>query len=185
MRNTLCSAQVFILTAVMAGCGDPGTGPDTSDQATEFASGVFAAGSGLNMTAPPIGPQTIPCPGGGTRRIEGNSAASDNNGERTVDWTISLTHNNCALRLGDLSLVLSGSSQSTGHSRMRMPATAGGAPIILEYQAHERGSMTTTQDGRSITCSYDITQQLDAANNVIRMTGTSCGRSVDLSRPVR
>ena len=186
MRNTIRSARVLLLTAMLAGCGDSGTGPDTnSQQATEFATGVFAAGSGLNMTAPPIGPQTVPCPAGGTRRIAGNTDASETNGERTLVWSISLTHNDCGMQLGNISLVLSGSSQSDGRSRMRMPSTAGGAPVILEYRARERGSMTTTQDGRSMTCSFDITSQLDPVSNVIRMTGTSCGRSVDLSRPVR
>jgi hypothetical protein len=185
VSELLLDGSVVLVLFVLGACDDGGTGPDQdADQATGFA---LAALGMMGSAGPGVGgplPQTLPCPSGGSRVIDGTTHSASGAGVHTVEWNLSMEYRDCALRIDTMSIELDGATRSEGRSRVRAPAQGGQRPTVLELESRDRGQMTTRTNGRTQTCSFDMTQRFDPVKNEIRLTGTSCGHKIDISRPV-
>lgn len=174
-------ALVLALVTV-AGCSESSTAPEPAIEADAFA---LAATPGMTAFAFGPGglPRELPCPAGGKLNLEGTTSAQVSGTELSSTWTITTRHLDCAVRINDRTLVTSGSANSTGHMRMRLPAQSGDPPAMLEFEARSQGEMTTRDGVHTRTCTYDLTQRYDAARKEVTLTGTSCGHSINIVRP--
>jgi hypothetical protein len=51
---------------------------------------------------------------------------------------------------------------------------------LLENEVHQVGRLTFTYDGESRTCDIDVTVTIDADKGTARLTGSQCGKRVDV-----
>ena len=122
------------------------------------------------------------------RVIDGTSNVAVQRDERSVTWDLTLELRDCTIRFnhpagGQIVLVQSGTSESEGHTRFRVTPQSPQPAVLLELESSERGEMTTREGNRVRTCAFDITQRFEPATNQVRMTGTSCGHTIDIVRP--
>ena len=166
----------------MAACSDSSTEPEQSVNSDAFALALMGMGS-----TPPTslnGPQTVACPGGGSRTMNG-SATHDQSGDvLTTTWDFTNTMSACVMSVDTFRVELSGQTRSEGRSRVRVPTQAGASAAMLELESHSTGQTTTKLNGRTTSCSHDMTQRYNAASNQMRLTGTSCGRTIDMTVPI-
>jgi hypothetical protein len=164
-----------------AACSDSGTEPEQSVNSDAFALTLM----GMAGTPPTTlgGPQTVACPGGGSRTMNGNATHDQSGDVLTSTWNFTNTMSACVMTMDTFRVELSGQTRSEGHSRVRVPTQAGGSSAILELESHSTGQTTAKQNGRTTSCTHDITQRFNAASNQMRLTGTSCGHTIDMTVP--
>jgi hypothetical protein len=51
---------------------------------------------------------------------------------------------------------------------------------LTHQQSSQTGSMTITVDGVSRTCAYDMQHEFESASRTYHITGTACGREIDI-----
>jgi hypothetical protein len=169
------------LIVTLAACSESSTEPDSSINADLFAQAAVPLLS--SFTVGPTGlPAQVPCPAGGSLQMQGTTSFQANGNEFASTWDFTVQHNDCAIAVNARTLMTSGSTTSTGQMRMRPPAQPGGRVEMLEYEARNHGQLTTRDGNQSRTCSFDLTQHYDAVRKEMRMTGTSCGQTINLVR---
>ncbi|MGH7470012.1 MAG: hypothetical protein ACRENP_18865 [Longimicrobiales bacterium] len=185
MRATRKPTAVLLMLPLIAmtACSDPGTGPaelDAVDRALADISMMSNMGAGVAGERP----QTVPCPFGGSRVTDGMVTTGFADGVYTCVWDLTMAYRHCALRVDTLTIELDGLTHSEGRSRTRVPSAAGQSVVPLELDGRNWGEMTTRLDTRTQTCSFEMRQRYDPIKSEIRLTGTSCGRSIDIARPI-
>ena len=160
------------------GSGDVGLG-------AVFSIGVDQSGASASVTtAPfPINNQftvTKQCPRGGQVVIAGSVTGT---GDRTthnltLDANATRTDTNCAFDTRNGVLTLNGNPNLayTGHLNIVNGALSG-----LQTQAH-KGSFTWARTGGSGTCDVDITSSYDPSTHTVTVTGSFCGRVVNITK---
>ena len=160
------------------GSGDVGLG-------AVFSIGVDQSGASASVTtAPsPINNQftvTKQCPRGGQVVIAGSVTGT---GDRithnlTLDANATRTDTNCAFDTRDGVLTLSGNPNIayTGHLNIVNGALSG-----LQTQTH-KGSFTWSRTGGSGTCDVDISSSYDPSTHTVTVTGSFCGRAVNITK---
>ena len=160
------------------GSGDVGLG-------AVFSIGVDQSGASASVTtAPfPINNQftvTKQCPRGGQVVIAGSVTGT---GDRTthnltLDANATRTDTNCAFDTRNGVLTLNGNPNLayTGHLNI-----VNGAPSGLQTQTH-KGSFTWARTGGSGTCDVDITSSYDPSTHTVTVTGSFCGRVVNITK---
>lgn len=160
------------------GTGDVGLG-------ATFSVGVDGSGSAAATTSVPfpINNQftvTKQCPRGGQVVIAGSVTGT---GDRTthsltLDANATRTDTNCAFDTRDGILTISGNPNIayTGHLNIVNGALSG-----LQTQTH-KGSFTWSRTGGSGTCDVDITSSYDPATHTVTVTGSFCGRIVNVTK---
>jgi len=160
------------------GSGDVGLG-------AVFSIGVDQSGAAASVaTAPfPINNQftvTKQCPRGGQVVIAGSVTGT---GDRTthnltLDANATRTDTNCAFDTRNGVLTLSGNPNIayTGHLNIVNGALSG-----LQTQTH-KGSFTWSRTGGSGTCDVDISSSYDPSTHTVTVTGSFCGRIVNITK---
>jgi hypothetical protein len=160
------------------GSGDVGLG-------AVFSIGVDQSGASASVaTAPfPINNQftvTKQCPRGGQVVIAGSVTGT---GDRTthnltLDANATRTDTNCAFDTRNGVLTLSGNPNIayTGHLNIVNGALSG-----LQTQTH-KGSFTWSRTGGSGTCDVDISSSYDPSTHTVTVTGSFCGRIVNITK---
>ena len=175
-------AAFALITVTLAACSDAGPAGPATGQSEALA--ISAMGSGFMMVGPPIGPLEMPCPAGGKRILSGEHNVSTANGVSTSTFKHTLTYVDCATQLPHGKVVMKGSTQSEGTSRIQEPAALGGRPTLLELNSHDVGTITSTFADQSHSCSIDLRHTLERATNTMRVKGTACGNAIDRSFPL-
>jgi hypothetical protein len=184
-RHARHASLLLPLLFLFAGCSESGTEPEAdADTANDFAQVFLMLSGEMNFAGPGELPVTLPCPAGGTRRLDGNFATGSNDAELTATWSLEALYSDCAFNLQETMLTLTGTMTSTGQTKYRLPAEQGQPGILLEYSSRSFGQMTTRSGQGTQTCGFDTTVQFDPALNVLRMMGTSCGHTINITRPV-
>jgi len=160
------------------GSGDVGLG-------AVFSIGVDQSGASASVTtAPfPINNQftvTKQCPRGGQVVIAGSVTGT---GDRTthnltLDANATRTDTNCAFDTRNGVLTLNGNPNLayTGHLNIVNGALSG-----LQTQTH-KGSFTWSRTGGSGTCDVDISSSYDPSTHTVTVTGSFCGRIVNITK---
>jgi len=157
-----------------------------------FLSDADGSGGLLAMAAglPGIGEfsQSRPCPGGGTRSVEGTRSRSLDAGTGIVntEWTTTQTHDACGVIRrrggGGVAAVIDGSVTAQGAAAFRLPETPGAGRELLAWANYRSGTMTTTVGDQQRSCEVSVVETFDATAETFSVTGTICGRDVDVVR---
>ena len=149
-----------------------------------FSVGVDGSGSASSVSAPvPINNQftvTKQCPKGGQVVIAGTTTGT---GDRTTH-SLSLatiatrTDTNCAFETRNGVLTINGNPNIAFDGKLNI---VNGAFSGLQTATH-KGSFTWARTGGSGTCDVDLTSSFDPATHTVTVTGTFCGRTVNVTR---
>lgn len=198
--RTLFSA--LVLGAVLAGCGDGGTGPGdrslTRAQAVELHAALFAMGAGFaegeipGMIAGnrvPGAPranenffaysfdQPQPCVPSGFVRVKGSMTGTWDDAAQTSVFgaELSVTHNDCAVQTEDGGVfTLSGDPDID--VTLETASDIGG---LASLRITEKGAFTWENDGGSGRCTVDVVAELVSATGALEVSGSFCGFPVD------
>jgi hypothetical protein len=123
---------------------------------------------------------TKQCPKGGQVAIAGSITGT---GDRvahnlSVEAVATRTDTNCAFDTRDGVLTLNGNPNIAYDAKVNIVA---GVLSGLQTQTH-KGSFTWARTGGSGTCDVDITSSFDPATHTVTVTGTFCGRTVNVTR---
>lgn len=182
----------------LAGCEGSTTAPSTSlgDAEIEamalFLSDADGSGGLLAMAEGPSGvgqfSHSRPCPGGGTRSVEGTRNRSGDAGTGIVntEWTTTQIHDACVVmrRRGGrgIAAVIDGSVTALGAATFRIPETPSAGRELLAWANYRSGTTTTTVGDQQRTCEVSVVETFDPVTRAFTMTGTICGRDVDVVR---
>lgn len=194
MKHLLLSAMRPRLGAILLAvaflplaCDDAPTEPTNSDGALALADALLGSAGGLQLATVPgtiAIDREAPCPDGGKHTQRGTTSMTADGDERTITWEFTLRQDNCAHAIQGERIVIDGTIQHDGRQRVRLSHQAGSPPMLLEYEARQHGTATTTFRGTTHTCALDLTTRFEAATNTLHLQGKSCGHSIDLRRPL-
>ena len=173
----------LVVLVVGTACAESSTEPTKAESET-FAGTMAMVGGAFYAGSPFDGPKAMACAGGGQRLLDGRAETTPAGNVVTTTWQLTTQHRDCAITVSNTTLITNGVTQSSGRAVIRLPAQGGQMPTILELQARDAGTMTTRVGNESHTCTFDLSQTFNAATNQVRITGTSCGQSVDFVRSV-
>lgn len=160
------------LFGMVAGLGPGATGPDLRAQAWDV---------GESFTVPVS--ETVPC-FSGSFGIDGTLTVQlDNSGQQlSVQATVAGTPNPCVHRMlnGDLFTITGNPSLNV---TMSMAGNVNGQ--LSSLQVTETGGFKWTSGASSGTCAVNLTSSLNAASQVVTVSGTFCGFSVSNSFPLQ
>lgn len=182
------AAVLAAVTITLAACSDGPSEPAPSDR---DVLGLVFAGTGaapLMSGQPGITVRidgTIACPAGGTLERTGTAHTERDGDVHATEWDFTVIHRECAMEGPFGRVVTDGTMHSEGSSRVVPPAQPGQWPQLLAFQAHQEGTMTSTFNGTTRTCSLDIVQTFEPDDEVMHISGTSCGRAFDVRVPYR
>lgn len=197
--------KLLLIPLLMAAgaCDGGGSGPAGNDQlsaaeAAELTRAMFGMVSGLTGTGLPGGSfnlapmggntftapinETIPCEPSGTVNVDGTVTIGfdDVTMGMSMQADISAAPNACAHRLENGGIIkVTGDPDLDISLRM-----AGGAEELTEFQVTETGAFTWTRGGASGRCAVNIASALNAATQMVTVSGTFCGFPVSETFPV-
>jgi hypothetical protein len=195
------SSIAVVLTLVLSACSnsDDPAGPDPSEttdltfaEASALA-GVFAAealgateGQGPATSGSEVVPfdfevaVTVPCPLGGEVAFTGAmSGAFDTETDAlSLSFAASQVHAGCAVDADGVTVTVNGNPGLELASELSI---AGDPPEGTHMATLSGGFDWATSDGRSGTCSVDLTANLDVGTEVGTAGGTFCGYTVGAS----
>ncbi|HMG69581.1 MAG TPA: hypothetical protein VK544_00600 [Gemmatimonadaceae bacterium] len=154
-------------------------------QAASFSVSVDPSGASASVaSAPfPINTQftvTKQCPRGGQVVIAGGITGT---GDRTthdlsLEAVATRTDTDCAFNTRDGVLTLNGNPNIAYDGKLNI---VNGALSGLQTQTH-KGSFMWARTGGSGTCDVDLSSSFDPATHTVTVTGTFCGRTVNVTR---
>jgi hypothetical protein len=149
-----------------------------------FSVMIDVTGSSASVSAPiPIDNQftvTKQCPQGGQVVIAGRTTGT---GDRTthslsLETVATRTDTNCAFETRHGVLTINGNPNITFDGKVNI---VNGALSGLQTATH-KGSFTWARTGGSGTCDVDLSSSYDPATHTATVTGTFCGRTVNVTR---
>jgi hypothetical protein len=190
--NRSLSAALLLVLATTAACERSTTGardqsPAESPQLAEFGDGLYAspdvagtASFDLNAGAGTF-ERTHSCPAGGSVTVSGSV-------ERTIDratltGTLAVNakrvENACAVQQRNgVTVTITGQP----HTVMTVTQSFNKGVPGVRTQTQKGAFAWTRSNGRSGTCTIDLTSTFDPATRTATIKGTFCGRSVDDTR---
>jgi hypothetical protein len=192
------AAALALLALSLAGCADA-TGPRDETPTQTVAEGIatFLADSDpTSLYASATGTRTgtnqfertTSCPAGGGQTMSGKGTSSLDEATRVVSstWTNTHTQDDCAFQRtrGDqtLTVVIDGSVTATGAFSYRLPEQRGDPRVLLSYTITRKGATTTKVGDRTQRCEINTRETYDPATDRFTITGTICGREVNVTR---
>lgn len=170
----------LIAALLVAACdSDPiASDPEQSQIGLAFASLASAPHTGTGTA-----PHTIACPAGGRIVLDGEHTRASDGAGSIVTWNRSTTFEGCMMDRPGGTAIADGQMQSVGEARFGEPVDQV-APIIY-HRVTQTGSLTTTFNGTTQTCAYDLDHTFEVDGNRYRITGTACGRQLNLTVPAQ
>jgi hypothetical protein len=154
--------------------------------------GAFLDGfGGPSLDRLPAGPQlattvtttftrTRACPGGGDVKLEGTHVVTSDPATHSgsVSFNATRTEEACVVRHEGVSITVNGNPNTVLTANQSW--TNGTRGIRT---ATKKGGFTfSTSNGRTGSCSVDVTATWDPATHTLHVVGTVCNRSIDLTR---
>lgn len=198
MRKLLLIPLLFAATACDRGSGPSGNDQLTAAEAAELARAMFGlasgfAGGGLPGGAFSVAPaernsftvpvqETVPCQPSGTMGVSGTITIQfdDVSFGMAMEADLSARPNACATRMknGDV-IKITGDPDLDIHMEM-----AADAEQLTALQVTQAGAFTWTRSGSSGRCAVNLGSSLNAATQMVSVTGTFCGFPVSETFPV-
>ena len=177
------SAVLIVAVCSVSGCGESSVEPLARDDATiTLGSGTIFDVQSLQGDSAIVNTEGK-CDAGGTRKMSGIVRGSSAGNVRTITFALQSAMIGCAMRAATGQLItVDGLINMTGETRAQLSG-ANQPPMILSATSRQQGTSTTTFDGQTTTCQIDVVQTYDSVTKKSRLTGTSCGRAVDLVVP--
>jgi hypothetical protein len=159
---------------------------ETGDQDGAFLDGFggpsfdrVAAGPQFATTVTTTFTRTRTCPAGGDVKLEGSvthtADAATHSGSTTFDAT--RTENACAFNRNGHSITI------TGNPNTKLTASqsvTNGVPGVRT--ASKVGSFNWTRDGKTGTCTVNVTATWTPSTHTLHVAGTFCNQTVDVTR---
>lgn len=189
----------------LAACGKDATSPASKqlkpDEAQALALGMAASGDAYSgaMAVPDVvtlstasggtsfGPitftQSHPCPKGGsiTPHVTLNGTIDPTARSLTLDVSGTETPSECAYPVKAVTITVNGNPNLAITAHLAIVA---GAPSGAQTFT-EKGAFTwKSSDGRSGSCTVDVTSSADFAKNLRTVTGTFCDQTFNISGPL-
>ncbi len=197
-------ASLAVTALLLAACGRDATAPATGsklapDEAQALAASMAASVDAYAGAVPsaslvgtlgagtPFGPITFTkehaCPKGGSVQpdltIQGTVDMTAHS--LTMDVSGTETPKDCAYPVKSVTITVNGNPNIaiTGHL-----AIVAGVPSGAQTYSQKGGFSWKSSDGRSGTCTVDLTSSADFSKNLRTVTGTFCGQTIDISGPL-
>jgi len=159
---------------------------DTGDQDGAFLDGFggpsfdkVATGPQFATTVTTTFTRTRTCPAGGDVKLEGTvthtADAATHSGSTTFDAT--RTENACAFTHNGHSITITGNPNTKLTSSQ---SVTNGVPGVRT--ATKVGSFNWTRDGKSGTCTVNVTATWTPATHTLHVSGTFCNQTIDVTR---
>ncbi len=199
-------AAVAAAAFALAACGKDATSPAAStqlkpDEAQALALGMAASGDAYSgavaapdvvtlstmTTATTIGPiaftQSHPCPKGGTVTPDVTITGSIDLTARSLSMEVKGTETpkDCAYPVKALTVTVNGNPNLAIDAKLAIVA---GVPSGAQTFTEKGGFTWATSDGRSGTCTVDMTSSADFGKNLRSVSGTFCDTKIDISGPL-
>lgn len=162
----------LVLFSMVSGLGPGATGPDLRGQAWDIGESVSI----------PVN-ETVSCYSGSIG-VDGTATVQlDNTGQQlSMQATVVGTPNPCVHRManGDLFTITGDPSLNV---QISMAGNVNGQ--LSSLQVTETGGFKWTSGASSGTCAVNLTSSLNAASQVVTVSGTFCGFSVSNSFPIQ
>lgn len=180
-RRLVGTVMAVAVPVLLAACDGGPTEPEGG------GADVVLAVLNMSMARHPAsleGPGTweYACPSGGRFVVEGEMSFGQEGDVSIHTWDQLMTYEDCAMSLEGSEAVANGEMHIEGEARFGPPVD-GRAPILMQ-ESSQVGTMTTSYRGETRTCAYDLTHVYVPADEEYRISGTACGRSVDLRAPL-
>lgn len=150
-----------------------------------FSVSLDGSGASASVSAAPITIDnqftvTKQCPKGGQVVIAGRATGT---GDRTthslsLETVATRTDTDCAFQARNGILTLNGNPNIAYDGKLNI---VNGALSGLQTQTH-KGSFKWARTGGSGTCDVDLSSSFDPATHTVTVTGTFCGRTVNVTR---
>jgi hypothetical protein len=170
--NQLASDMDAVATL---GSADVGFGSSFSINASGGAAAASSSSTFTNQFS-----VTRQCPQGGSVAIAGTATGSGDAATHSFSLEVVATRTdaNCAFRTRNGTLTVNGNPNLAYDGKLNI---VNGALSGLQTQTH-KGSFTWARTGGSGTCDVDIASSFDPATHTVTITGTFCGRAVNVTR---
>jgi hypothetical protein len=206
MRIRILSTAV-LTAAILAACGESGTGPGQSEGITRADAAALAralantgvgvaqsgaagaSGASRSVSAAGTGTfsfqfdETEQCRPSGSVAVAGTLSGSWNETAQTAQFQAdaAVRHQSCALRADD-----GGTITLTGDPDIDLSVTARAAAAgLTELRITESGAFSWEKGaGNAGRCTVNLTAQLVAGTQNIRVSGDFCGFAIDETGPI-
>lgn len=123
---------------------------------------------------------TRSCPAGGTVTVSGSIVGTGDPITRNLNVTSTVTRTEaaCAFTSGGSAVSITGTPNVTMTGAIDV---VGGIPVGAQSQTHA-GSFTWSRGSASGSCTVNVTSGFNPAAMMLTVTGTVCGRAVNVSR---
>jgi hypothetical protein len=123
---------------------------------------------------------TRPCPAGGTITIAGTTTGTSDPVAHNLTVTSSLTRTEaaCGMNTQHGVVTLNGNPNVAMTHSINVVA---GKPVGPQTST-QKGSFTWTRGTKTGTCNVDVTSTFDATAGTITVSGSMCGRAINISR---
>jgi hypothetical protein len=158
-----------------SGCDSSPTEPDPANAQIAMAFAAMTATAPVSNTDDQF---VLACPAGGSLIIDGTTTLDIQDNVTVSTWDHTSVYDDCAIDHNGRIVTANGQIELEGEARF------GGSVNQLRQltyqQSSQTGSMTIVVDGRSSTCMYDMHHEFEPTGNTYHITGTACGRAVDM-----
>lgn len=207
MRKRMLAAAALVTTAALAACDAGGaTGPRdaqlTAAQAASLSRALVASGATYASGSVPAGARgtrstnavgsgsfsftfntTVPCTPSGSTGVAGTLGGSVDAVARTgtVQANLAFTHQSCAIKTDDgTTFTLTGDPKID----VVLNAASGETTGLTAFQLTEQGAFNWSRtDGSSGHCNVNVSANLVAGTQNVKLAGTFCGFPVDATVP--
>ncbi|HEX6133522.1 MAG TPA: hypothetical protein VFZ24_06150 [Longimicrobiales bacterium] len=176
LRRSITALSALLVATAACEPGPTTPGTDHAQFVTAFVGLASTAGTSTDGET-----FTAPCPAGGQFVIEGTTTRQRDGEVSIVRWDKAIRYEGCSMTRNGVMARADGQMASAGEARFG-EAVDQHAPLLFQLST-QTGSMTTVVNGTTRTCSYDLRHEFDAGSGSYRITGTACGRAIDMRAP--
>jgi hypothetical protein len=179
-EGTLASADAALLAEEL----DALTGVALSSQIGSFMLFSAVPANGAPLPVDRSFTTTRQCPGGGSVTVAGTTRGETDRATRSLslETNATRTENACAIparRAGGATLTVTGNPNVAIRAVHKV---VNGEPSGPQTVTQKGAFKWSSSDGRSGSCSVDLTSTVDFAARTYSVKGTMCGQTVDVTR---
>lgn len=164
--------------AAFAACGDDPVAPPLDDVDVAFAAASLA------LTIPPNGPDSvdIPCPEGGRLVVEGTNTLYEDPDSAIHEFNQTVLYDGCAFRFQNRDVTTEGNLILVGQGHYG-PQSIDTRRVLMSGQSTQGGALTSTYEGQTVACGYNLSITIDTVTYEQNITGTVCNEPIDITAP--
>ena len=184
VRRSRAALGAVLATAILglAACG--GSDPVAVEPPDEVEITIAAVSLGLSV--PPnntdSGSREAACPVEGRMLLNGPNTLVTTADSMVHRWNQTVQFEDCAFEYQGLDILTTGNVSLIGEAHYG-PQGLDLRRLLLSGESVQTGTVTTTSDGETRTCGYNLSITVDSTTYEQLITGTVCHESIDLKAP--